>query len=100
MLLFLKKAKTKQTKTAATYNSPCLHHRWRVAVPDINEVGRYEPCSGKRPPCQLCSNMKNTSSFKSKHSNEVYQINKNFNCNSKMLVSLIGFVESHTVVVP
>ena len=20
---------TKQTKTATTYNSPCLHHRWR-----------------------------------------------------------------------
>ena len=23
-----KKATTKQTKTATTYNSPCLHHRW------------------------------------------------------------------------
>ena len=23
------KKTTKQTKTAATYNSPCLHHRWR-----------------------------------------------------------------------
>ena len=33
--------------------------------------------------------MKNTSIFKSKHSNEVYQIKKNFNCNSKMLVYLI-----------
>ena len=22
-------ATTKQTKTATTYNSPCLHHRWR-----------------------------------------------------------------------
>ena len=40
----------------------------------------------KRPPCQLCSNMKNTSTFKSKHSNKVYQI--------------IEFAESNTMVVP
>ena len=33
--------------------------------------------------------MKNTSTFKSKHLNEVYQIKKNFNCNSKMVVYLI-----------
>ena len=33
--------------------------------------------------------MKNTSTFKSKHSNEVYQIKKNFNCNSEMVVYLI-----------
>ena len=56
---------------------------------DINGVGRCEPCGGKRPPCQLCSNMKNTSTSKSKNSNEVYQIKKNFNCNSKMVVYLI-----------
>ena len=64
-------------------------HFVRAALPDINEVGRCEPCGGKRPPCQLCSNMKNTSTFKSKHSNEVYQIKKNFNCNSKMVIYLI-----------
>ena len=33
--------------------------------------------------------MKNTSTFKSKHSNEVYQMKKNFYCNSKMVVYLI-----------
>ena len=33
--------------------------------------------------------MKNTSTFKSNHSNEVYQIKKNFNCNSKIGVYLI-----------
>ena len=60
----------------------------RAALPDINEVGRCGPCGGKRP-CQLYSNMKNTSIFKSKHSNEVYQIKKNFNCNSKVVVNLI-----------
>ena len=62
----------------------------KSALPDINEVGRCKPCGGKRSPCQLCSNMKNTTTtFKSKHSDEVYQIKKNFNCNSKMIVYLI-----------
>ena len=46
----------------------------RADLPDINEVGRCEPCGGKRPPCQLSSNIKNTSTFESKHSSEVYQI--------------------------
>ena len=64
-------------------------HLVRAVLPDINEVGRCEPCGGKRSPCQLCSNMKNTSTFKNKHSNEVYQIKKKINCNSKMLVYLI-----------
>ena len=64
-------------------------HLVRAALPDINEVGRCEACGGKRSPCQLCSNMKNTNTFKSKHSNEVYQIKKNFNCNFKMVVYLI-----------
>ena len=63
-------------------------HLVRATLPDINEVGRCEPCGEKRPPCQLCNNMKNTSTFKSKHSNDVYQIKKNFNCNSKMVVYL------------
>ena len=66
-------------------------HLVRAALSDINEAGRCEPCGRKRPPCQLCSNLKNTNTFKSKHSNEVYQINKNFNCNSKMVVYLIEF---------
>ena len=59
------------------------------AIPDINEVGRCEPCDGKRLLCQLCINMKNRSTFKSKYSNVVYQIKKNFNCNSEMVVYLI-----------
>ena len=63
----------------------------RAALPDINEVGRCEPCRGKRPPSQLCSNMKNTSIFKSKHSKEVYQIKKSFSCNPKMVVYLIEY---------
>ena len=61
----------------------------RAVLPDINDVDRCEPCGGERLPCQLCSNMKNASTFKSKHSNEVYQMKKNFNCNSKMVVYLM-----------
>ena len=61
----------------------------RAALPDINEVGRCKPFDGKRPPCQLYSNMKNTSTFKTIHPNEVYQIKKKFKCNSKMVVYLI-----------
>ena len=63
-------------------------HVVRVALSDINQVGRCKPCAGKRP-CQLCINMKNTSTFKSKHSSEVYQIKKNFSFNSKRLVHLM-----------
>ena len=61
----------------------------RAALPDISEEDRLESCGGKRSPCQLCSNMKNTSTFRGKYSKEVYQINKKFNCNSKMVVYLI-----------
>ena len=45
----------------------------------------------KGPPCQLCSNIKNTSTFKNKHSKEVYQIKKKVNCNSKTVVYLIEY---------
>ena len=67
-------------------NKNLKSHLVRAALRDINEVDRCEPCYGKRPPCQLCSNMKNTSTFKSKHSNKVYQI--------------IEFAESNIMVVP
>ena len=60
-----------------------------AALPDINEVGRCKACGVKIPPCQLCNDMKNTSTFKRRHSNEVYQIKKNFNCDSKMVVYFI-----------
>ena len=66
------------------------HKKVFPEVPVV-EVSRYEPCGGKRPPSQLCSNMKNTSTFKSKHSNEVYKIKKKFNCNSRIVVYLIEF---------
>ena len=64
-------------------------HLVRAALPDINEVGRCKSYGGKIPPCELCSNTKITSTFKSKHSNEVYQIKENFNCNSKVVIYLI-----------
>ena len=47
-------------------NKNLKSHLVRAALPDINEVGRCKPCGGKRSPCQLCSNMKNTSTFKGK----------------------------------
>ena len=75
-------------------------HLVRAALPDINEVDEWEPSGRKRPPCQLCSSMKNTSAFKSKHSNEVNQIKKNFICNSKLVLYSIEFAESNTMVVP
>ena len=59
----------------------------RAVLPDINEVGRSKPRAEKRP-CQSCSSMKNTKKLKGKHSSEIYQINKTFNCNSKMVVYL------------
>ena len=64
-------------------------HLGGAALPDINEVGKWKPCGRKRPPCQFCCNMKNTSTFKRKRSNEVYEIKKDVNCNSKMIVYLI-----------
>ena len=70
-------------------NKNLKSHLERAALPDINEVGRCEACGGKRLLCQLCNNMKNTSTFKSKHSNEVYQIKKNLNCNSKIVAYLL-----------
>ena len=59
----------------------------RLQLPDLDEVHRSKPCRGKRPPCHLCENMEDTYTFKSKHLNEAYQINKKYNCNSKMSLS-------------
>ena len=56
-------------------NKNLKSHLVRAALPDMNEVGRWEPGVEKRTPCQLCINMKNASNFKSKHSNKAYQIN-------------------------
>ena len=39
-------------------NKNLKSHLVRATLPDINEVGTCEPCGGKRPPCQLCNNMK------------------------------------------
>ena len=75
--------------TSGLWWSPLKSHLVRAALPDVNEAGRCEPCGRKRPPCQLCSNMKTTSTFKSKDSNEVYQLKKKFNCNTKIIVYLI-----------
>ena len=63
-------------------------HLVRLQLPDLDEVGRSKPCGGKRPPCHLHENMKDTCTFKSKHLNEVHKTNKKYYCNSKMAVYL------------
>ena len=64
-------------------------HLVRSELPDLDEVGRSKPCGGKRPPCHLCGNMKDTCTFKSKHLHEIHKIDKKYICNSKMVVYLI-----------
>ena len=60
-------------------------------LPNLGEVGKSKPCEGKRSPCHLCENMKDTCTFKSKHLNEVHKINKKQKCNSIIAVYLIEF---------
>ena len=48
-------------------------HLVKSRLPDFHEVGRSKPRGGKRPPCHLCENMKDTCTFKSKHLNEVHK---------------------------
>ena len=51
-----------------------------AALPDINKVGRCEPCSGKRPEKYKYFQKQTFKQSLSK---------KNFKCNSKMVVYLI-----------
>ena len=55
-------------------NKSLRDHLVRSQLPDIEETGMSKPCGGKRSPCHLCKNMKNTCTFKSKHFNEVLQL--------------------------
>ena len=64
-------------------------HLVRSQLPDLDEVGRSKPCGGKRPPCHLCENIKDTCTLKKKHLNDVNKINKKYNCNSQVAVYLI-----------
>ena len=64
-------------------------HLVRSPLPDLDEVDRSKLCEGKRPPCHLCENIKDTCTFKSKHLDEIHKINKNYKFNSKMVVYLI-----------
>ena len=70
-------------------NKSLRDHLVRSQLPDIEETGMSKSGGGKRIPCHLCKNMKNTCAFKSKHFNEAYKINNDYNCNSKMAVYLI-----------
>ena len=42
----------------------------RAVLLKEDEVGRFKPCGGKRT-CQLCSNMNDKCSFKSKHFDKI-----------------------------
>ena len=70
-------------------NQNLKSHIVRAAFPDINDVSPCEPCGVKRSPCQLCSNMKSTSTFKVNIQTKFYRRKKKFNCDSKMVVYLI-----------
>ena len=73
-------------------NSKSLRdHLVRSRLSDTEETGMSKLCGGKRPPCHLCKNMKNKCTFKSKHFNELYKINNDYNCNSKMAVYFIVY---------
>ena len=56
-----------------------LIHLVRSQLPDLIEVGRSKLCGGKIPPRNLCENLKDTCTFKSKHLNEVHKIDKKYN---------------------
>lgn len=62
-----------------------------MLLPDIHGIGRFKPCGGKRTSCHLCRSTKNACIRKSKHSDEVYKINKDFNDYSKMPIYLIEY---------
>ena len=64
-------------------------HLVRSVLPKKDVAGNSSPCGGKRPPCELCKLMKNTSTFKKQNSDEIYHIQKPLNCNSKITVYLI-----------
>ena len=81
--------KPKNCQNGIKNNKNLKAHLVRPQLPDLDEVGRSKSRGGKRPPCHLCENMKDTCTFKSKHLNEVHKINKKYNCNSKMAVYLI-----------
>ena len=49
-------------------------HLVRSQLLHLDEEGRSKPYGRKRP-CHLCENMKDTCTFKSKHLNEVHKIN-------------------------
>ena len=53
----------------------------RSQLQNLDDVGRSKPRGGKKPPCHLCENMKDTCTVKSKNLNEVHKINKKYNCN-------------------
>ena len=50
--------------TGFKINTNLKAHLVRSQLSDLDEVNRYKPCEGKRSPCHLCENMKDTCTFK------------------------------------
>ena len=75
--------------TGFRINKNLKAHLLRSQIPNRDEVGRSNPCGGKRPLWDLCENMKDKCTFKSKHLSGINKINNKYNCNSKMAVYLI-----------
>ena len=69
-------------------NKSLRDHLVRSQIPDIEEIRMSKPCGRKRPPCHLCKSMKDTCTFKIKRFDEVYKINNDYNCNSKIVRKL------------
>ena len=59
-------------------------HFVRSQLPELDEIDRSKLRGEKRPTCHLYENMKDTSTFKIKHLDEIHKINKKYNCNSKI----------------
>ena len=49
--------------TGFKINKNVKAHLVRSQLPNLDQVGRSKPCGGKRPPCHLCKNMKDTCTF-------------------------------------
>ena len=60
--------------TGFKINKNLKAHLVKSQLPDLDEVGRSKQAGGKRLPCHLCENMKDTCTFKNKHLNEVRRI--------------------------
>ena len=70
-------------------NKSLKNHLIRSQPLHNDGIGRSKPCEGKKPPFHLCESMKDKSTFKSRHLDEVHKIKSSYNFNSKKGVYLL-----------